>query len=104
MNNISKYYPALVELYKEYKDRANALYKEFEARINAIDPNYDPEAGYQPNSLNSKVSNIFSYWTGLQVYPDKPSEGAKLGHESDDSVFYTTYVDGVEFTECVRKG
>lgn len=78
----------LAELYKEFHDKAQALYDEFEVRA---------------KELNIKVHNPFTFNDSIQIYPDAPTEGAEYYFETDDTIFYTLYVDGVRIVEAVDK-
>ena len=94
MNNLYKYYPELAKLYKEYKCKADALYDEFQAKVDDIISETDDKI---------YVSNMFNHSDYIQVYPDKPSDGAIYSFSNDSSEYYVAMYDGVEISECVRK-
>lgn len=86
-------YRALAALYKEYEPRVRALSDEIKERL--------AEMG-----LRDRVIPFISFSDWVQLYVDKPSEGAKFTFEDDEddgTKFYETAYDGVRFVEMVEK-
>jgi hypothetical protein len=83
-------YKALAALYKEYEGRVQAISDEIDKRVREIDP-------------EGKVCDFISPMHWVQLYADKPSEGAKFTHESDTGTkFYDSWFDGVMFVEMIE--
>ena len=85
-------YKALAALYKEYEPLVRALSDEIKERL--------AEMG-----LRDRVIPFISFGDWVQLYTDKPSEGAEFSFEGDDdgTKFYETSVDGVRFVEMIEK-
>lgn len=84
-------YSALAALYKEYEPRARALSDEIKERLAEI-------------GLMDRICPFISVSDWVQLYTDKPSEGAEFTFEGDDGTkFYETAYDGVRFVEMVEK-
>lgn len=84
-------YKELAALYKEYELKVNELREEINKRVREIDP-------------ERKVCDFISLNRWVQLYTDKPSEGAVHSHTSDitGTKFYDSWVDGVMFVEMVE--
>lgn len=82
-------YKELAAVYKEFRPEVEALAKRINARVREVDP-------------EGKVCDIFNYCPWVQLYVDKPSEGAEFNFEGDDTKYYETTYDGVRFVEMVE--
>lgn len=83
-------YKELAALYKEYETKVNALREEINKRLREIDP-------------ERKVCDLISPMHWVQLYADKPSEGAEYSFTSDTGTkFYDSWVDGVMFVEMIE--
>lgn len=83
-------YKELAALYKEYELKVNALREEINKRLREIDP-------------EKKVCDFISPNRWVQLYVDKPSEGAVYTFTSDTGTkFYDSWVDGVMFVEMIE--
>lgn len=83
-------YKELAALYKEYELKVNALREEINKRLREIDP-------------EGKVCDFISPNRWVQLYVDKPSEGAVYTFTSDTGTkFYDSRVDGVMFVEMIE--
>lgn len=83
-------YKELAALYKEYELKVNELREEINKRVREIDP-------------ERKVCDFISLNRWVQLYVDKPSEGAVYTFTSDTGTkFYDSWVDGVMFVEMIE--
>jgi hypothetical protein len=83
-------YKELAALYKEFEAEVEALAERINARVREIDP-------------ERKVCDFISPSRWVQLYADKPSEGAKYSFTSDTGTkFYDSWVDGVQFVEMIE--
>lgn len=86
-------YTKALEILQDILKRAKPLQKEFTERI---------AAAYGQENIKN-FANPAAVMDFLQVYIEKPSEGAKLSFETKDAMFYIYEFDGTEISECVRK-
>lgn len=84
-------YKALAALYKEYEPRVQAISDEIDKRLAEIAP-------------KGSVCSFINVNPWVQLYADKPSEGAVFSFEGDDETkYYDIMVDGVLFVEMIAK-
>lgn len=83
-------YKELAAVYKEFEAEAEALAKRIRARVREVDP-------------EGKVCDLITLNPWVQLYTDKPSEGAEFSFEGDDGTkYYDTTYDGVMFVEMIE--
>ena len=93
-------YTAAVKLHNKYQASVHELYMQFLDEMKAA---YN---GFYHETTEGDLSEFFGivYPTGeMQVYPDRPSEGATFFHESDTAIFYRLKVGDSTIIECIRK-
>lgn len=83
-------YKALAALYKEYKLKVNALREEVNKRMCEIVPEV-------------KVRDFINYCSRVQLFVDKPSDGAEFFGVLYGIETYHIKVDDVLFVETIEK-